>query len=179
MTGALLWMWLCAFLNRWRGSGAAPHNPAGWSSTVQRIVLAVVLAAPAIVASPYHGLAIAILLVWPAQAMGWGQYFDFTDKPNTEPEVDWIDRMTRNAQGVRRDYLAMSLRGLHYTVPTAIVAALVNPLALILAPLGLLMGPAYYLPKKLGGNYIQSAELVWGAIIGAIMFDMGVLMYLA
>ena len=165
-------MVLCAWLNRWRGSGAAPHNPVEWSSTVQRIVLSVVLATPAILASPYHGLVIAVLIFWPGLAMGWGQYFDLQHKPNTEPEVRWIDKLKQN------DYVSLSLRGLHFTVPTAIVASLVNPLALVLAPFGALMGTCYLFAKQhTKGDYISTAELLYGAVLGAVFFDMGVLMY--
>jgi len=140
---------------------------------VQRVAISIVLAAPALIASPWHGAAIAALLVWPGFSMGWGQYFDLQDKPNTEPEVWWIDKLKLN------DYLSLSLRGLHFTVPTACVAALVNPAALILAPFGALMAPAYLLAKRTTkGDYIANAELAYGAVLGAIMFDMGLLMQL-
>jgi hypothetical protein len=183
MTAALIWMAFCGYLNKWRGSGLGPWNPVGWSSTIQRIVLSFVLAAPAIYASPIHGAIIAVLLFWPGFAMGWGSYFDFgvNDDP---PEVWWIDKVvSRMEKGAKKDYIAMSLRGLHFTVPTAIVAAFVTPVALILAPLGLLMGPTYYLSKKWTNmatdDYIKNAELVWGALLGAIFFDLGLLMMLA
>ena len=178
MTFTLCWCLLCGWLNRWRGSGKGQGSNIGWSSTIQRIVLSVVLALPAIVASPWHGAAIAVLLFWPGFAMGWGSYFDLSDRPNP-PEVRWIDYVTRKMTGVRRDYVAMSLRGLHFTVPTAIVASLVNPVALIMAPFGVLMAPAYLIPKELGiHHHTPVGEWVFGAILGATMFDMGVLMFL-
>jgi hypothetical protein len=127
-------------------------------------------------ASLWHGIAIALLLYWPGFAMGWGNYFDMSDAEN-EAEVGWIDKLTADMSGVRRDYYAMSLRGLHFTVPTAAVASLVSPVAMVLAPAGLLMGAVYYLAKKYDGRrYVKVAEMAWGAILGAIMIDMGLLM---
>ena len=172
----LMYLALCAWLNRWRGTPKGKGLNIGWSSTIQRIVLCFVLSIPAIIASPAHGIVIMLLLFWPGFAMGWGEYFDLSDKENKEPEVRWIDYATKGLRGIHRDYIAMSLRGLHFTVPTAIVGALVNPLTLLYAPLGLGMALCYWLPKKHGLNQVVFGEILFGILLGAIMFDMGLLM---
>jgi hypothetical protein len=165
MTGALVWMALCAWLNRWRGHGGFDQ----WPSNVQRAIISAVLALPAILASPVHGGVIFVLIWVFGFGFGWGSYFGM-DEADNPPEVYWIDRLIRNMKGVRRDYWGMSLRGLMFTVPTAVVASLLNPLALTLAPLGVLMAPTYWYAN------IAPAEIAWGAILGAIFFDMGLLM---
>jgi len=162
----LLFLITCAALNRWRGTGNR------WSLVLKRIVVSAVLCAPlAYTVGGWLTGAVFLLLLIPGYSMGWGAYFDMSDAPN-RPQVAYIDWLTRNLSGVKRDLVAMSIRGLHFTLPqAALVALFVSPGAWVLAPLGALMGPAYYFAHRHGSG-IAHAELIWGAALGAIYLDL-------
>ncbi len=88
----------------------------------------------------------AFALIWSGFSIGWGEYFDMSNRPNDD-EVAWIDWVLSkfNVTNLTQDIIGMSLRGLHLTVPLALVGAYIyNPLLPWFAPLGLGMGGIYY-----------------------------------
>lgn len=160
-----LYITLCATLNRWRGSGHWPLN-------VKRAIISAALAAPVAISLPWHGLVLFFALWIAGFGMGWGSYFDF-GKGRNDGDVPWIDRLVGLLpwDERRRDLLALSLRGLHFTVPLIIIGAW------HLVPLGLLMGPVYYWFSRQEGDYIGPAELAWGAILGGVFLEAGLMIH--
>lgn len=174
---------LCAGLNRLRGWGPVDKYVRPDGSVARWRKVAEVLSSKYACALylggvcwPIYGWPPAMIVaggyaLWAMR--GWGDYFDFSKKPNRE--LAWIDAITRRLAAPWRDVAAMSLRGLYF-YPAAIgLAWWVNswhPLAL--GVLILLQGPVYLLAHRLDvddrrGVKTVAAELAMGGIIGGII----------
>lgn len=115
-------------------------------------------------------LGFAFWAVW-----GWGDYWDFSDRPNDEVGlIDWIVQQFLPA-GEKADFLAMSLRGLFILPLFTMLAIYTGSLvAFFLGFAGLLQGPVYWIHwrwmlKKYGhpNKGKGLAELAFGAVMGA------------
>ena len=118
------------------------------------------------------------------RSKGWGCYIGgmIFYRVYPEEEVKWIDRlvMNNNNHPVIRNCIALSLRGLMWTVPLAIAFWICSLLGFYIAPtffgiipLGLLMGPVYLFTIELCERVLtknrvdgwQWGELFWGFIL--------------
>ena len=167
----------CALLNRYRGNGGAWGPNLG--HTAKRVLASAWIALPALMIDPITYMVVTAML-WVIGFMpGWGLYFDFLYANEPGGEVWWVDQILRklNLKPFHNDLVGMSLRGLHFTAPTAIFIAgyTQNPAVLLFAPVGLAMGVAYALAYQIDSDerhYIPAAEIVWGGLLGLILIGM-------
>lgn len=173
---------LGAILNHWRGGHKYPllrHLPGS------RYWLAGYYTIPAVVMVPLSLWAIPFVIVWFAASWdgirrGWGAYFDLGTWPTQPDEIWWIDHVISplHRWPVVRDTIGMSLRGLHYTVPWALLLVIAVYLgwaeywqAIAMAPVGLLMGPSYCI-----GHHVEwirqrgFGEVTWGATVAVALW---------
>lgn len=121
------------------------------------------------------------LAMWAGRSLGWGSYIGgmIERKVSGEKEVAAIDALvlTKKDHPVLRNTIALSLRGMIWTVCLFVgflicdlIGFQISDLSFLIVPLGLLMGPTYFLameicqriPTLVRGNGWQLGELIWG-----------------
>lgn len=110
-------------------------------------------------------------------AFGWGDYFDFSARPNKEVRlIDWAVGLLI-VPGAKADTISMSLRGL-FILPMFVGLGMYhgNMVAVLIGLVGLLQGPIYYICQWIdednrAGFKTIAAEACCGALYGYSIYS--------
>lgn len=114
---------------------------------------------------------------------GWGLYFaaGHGKWPKNQKEIGFIDaiglklipfkKASKHWTNYARGIICMGLRGGIFSLPLfAGLSYLYGIQALLLWPIFFLQGLAYFIAAKLDEEFVMVAELIWGGVIGVILF---------
>lgn len=112
----------------------------------------------------------AIIGMFIGSSFGWGKYVGgiIDDKFDiNEEEIKWIDKLVMNKEDNARvrSIIAMSLRGVIWTTSIALALVFWSTAWIWLIPVGLLMGPIYWLGFVVIENDLMLPEWVWGFVL--------------
>lgn len=143
------------YLYRWRGGGwpTSKKSWPNWLRGLHRLLRVTfsgsILCLPLWFLVPWWAAGAASILTVLAVTMGHGDWLDFGTSKRTDPG-EWLNPLvhllTSKRNGPLHDTIGMTLSGLSYTLPPAVVAVIfLGPWWALWLPIGALKGVAYWL----------------------------------
>ncbi|MEJ1411087.1 MAG: hypothetical protein RPU60_12950 [Candidatus Sedimenticola sp. (ex Thyasira tokunagai)] len=171
-----------ALINYFRGGNLDARFPildkigGNWAKAITAAYLTIPLAITGV--DTWVMLSFFALLWCPGFCFGWGLYFNMGPNDQNEKEVGWIDWVLKviglspSAQSIAHDLVGMSLRGLHFSVPTTLLLYTTTGFtAWGYAFVGLAMGPIYYAASHTKWK-VALAEALFGTYLAAVTWGM-------